>query len=217
MDGLIFDTEKMLVHFWHEAAAEYGFDMQQQHSIAIRSTSPENAEKILHSFFGNDFDYYKIRRRRRELMNEYIKNNGLPVKHGVFKILEFAKKNGLKTAVATATDAQRTRWYLEKENLIGYFDRIATVHMVKKGKPEPDIYLKAADMLCIRADNAAAFEDSPNGIISAYKAGCTTFMIPDLTEPDENLKKYINYIRPTLSAACDTLQQLIKEKRGVLL
>ena len=46
MDGVIFDTEKMLAHFWNKAALEFGYDMNISHSIAIRSTAPKKAEEL---------------------------------------------------------------------------------------------------------------------------------------------------------------------------
>jgi HAD superfamily hydrolase (TIGR01509 family) len=214
MDGLMFDTEKMLARFWQKAALEYGFEMNEKHSAAIRSTAPMQAEKILKSFFGDDFDYVKIRNRRRELMNMHIEKYGLPKKKGLVEILEYAKKNNLKTAVATATDEKRTKWYLEKENISHYFDFIATTYMVKNPKPAPDIYIYAAHELGFETSQAAAFEDSPNGIESAYKAGCETFMIPDLSDPDERIMKMVNHRCDSLLNAIEIIE---KERNGVLI
>lgn len=209
MDGVIFDTEKMLAHFWHIASLEKGFDMKIEHSIAIRSTSPAEAERILQSCFGKEFDYYSIRQRRRQLMNDYIEKNGLPVKKGVVKILDMAKKRNLKISIATATDIERTKWYLEKENLIDYFDTVATTQMVEKGKPYPDIYQYACTSIGLSPLRCVAFEDSDNGVKSAFSAGCKVIMIPDLTNPDEKIKDMIYSIQENLSDASDFIETLI--------
>ena len=63
--------------------------------------------------------------------------------------------------------------------------------MVKEGKPKPDIYLYAAEQLGLEPYECAALEDSPNGVKSAVSAGCRTIMVPDLTEPDEELLRII--------------------------
>ena len=61
--------------------------------------------------------------------------------------------------------------------------------MVESGKPKPDIYLYAAQQLGLPANECLALEDSPNGVRSASSAGCVTVMVPDLTQPDEELEK----------------------------
>ena len=63
--------------------------------------------------------------------------------------------------------------------------------MVKQGKPAPDIYAHACEVLGLEPDETMAVEDSPNGVRSAAGAGCRTVMIPDLTEPDEELSKLL--------------------------
>lgn len=213
MDGLLFDTEKMLSHFWKMAAAESGFEMNTVHSMAIRSTAPEKAEKILQGYFGKEFDYYKIRNRRRELMNDFIKENGLPMKTGVKDILLLAKKYDIKTSVATSTDLKRTEWYLTIQKIRGYFDEIATVDMVERGKPFPDIYLYAAKKLELCPNECVAFEDSPNGILSASRAGCRTFMIPDLSQPDEEISEVLWNKADNLSEAAVYIESVIKRER----
>ena len=61
--------------------------------------------------------------------------------------------------------------------------------MVKLGKPAPDIYAYACDELGLDPSETFAVEDSPNGVTSAYLAGCKVIMVPDLTQPDEELSK----------------------------
>ena len=61
MDGLMLDTEKLLTRFWREASALYGFDMKEEHVLAIRSLSYKFAIPYLQGVFGQEFDYNKIR------------------------------------------------------------------------------------------------------------------------------------------------------------
>ena len=62
---------------------------------------------------------------------------------------------------------------------------------MKKGKPSPDIYLYACEQLGLKPEECLAVEDSPNGVLSAYRAGCKVVMVPDQTEADEETKKYL--------------------------
>ena len=75
--------------------------------------------------------------------------------------------------------------------LVDYFDQLVCATMVEKGKPAPDVYLYAAEQVGKKPSEVYAVEDSPNGIMSAYNAGCKTIMIPDQTQPDAKLQKYI--------------------------
>ena len=68
MDGLILDTEKLLVKYWCQAANEAGFPMQREHALNIRSLARKFAIPYLQGIFGEEFDYVKIRSRRMELM-----------------------------------------------------------------------------------------------------------------------------------------------------
>ena len=93
--------------------------------------------------------------------------------------------------MATATDPERTKQYLGSLDRLKYFDQIVCASMVQNGKPAPDIYLEAAARLHVHPSECMALEDSPNGILSAYRAGMYPVMIPDLSEPDEDTKKLL--------------------------
>ena len=86
---------------------------------------------------------------------------------------------------------ERATRYLKRIGLIDYFDKIITADLIEKGKPSPDIYEYACKQLGHNPDECIAVEDSPNGVISAYKAGCKVVMIPDLTQPDEELSRML--------------------------
>lgn len=203
MDGLMIDTEKLLVRFWREAAAEHGYNMTTEHVLEIRSLSRKYAIPLLKGIFGEDFDFLSVRARRIELMNSYIDEHGFDVKKGLFELLEYLKSNSYKIAVATATDITRATAYLNRINALEYFDAIVCGDMVKNGKPEPDIYLAAAERLELEPCECVAFEDSPNGIKSAASAGCHTIMIPDLSQPDEELRKLLSAVYDSLDEAID--------------
>ena len=87
--------------------------------------------------------------------------------------------------------------------LYDYFDEIICATMVEHGKPAPDIYRYACEQLHLAPAECMAVEDSPNGVSSAYDAGCKVVMVPDQAPPDEETKKKI--------AACpDSLNEIIK-------
>lgn len=208
MDGLLLDTEKLLVRFWQEAAREAGFDMTREVALNIRSMHRSFAIPYLKSVLGEDFDYLKIRSRRMELMSAHLAKYGLELKKGAKELLTYLNENKIPAAVATATDYERAEKYLKETEIFGYFDKIICATMVKVGKPQPDIYIYAASELGLEPSECAALEDSPNGVKSAAAAGCKTIMVPDLTEPDEELSRIIAAKASSLDEVIDIICKL---------
>ena len=203
MDGLMIDTEKLLVKYWRQAAAEFGYEMTFEHVLGIRSLSRKYSVPKLKGIFGDEFPFDEVRSLRIRLMNEYIDKNGFDIKKGLFELLDYLKSKGIKIAVATATSRDRAVMYLERINALQYFDEVICGDMVKNGKPEPDIYLTAAAELGLPPEECAAFEDSPNGLKSAYAAGCKAVMIPDLSQPDSETEPYTTAVYESLDKAVD--------------
>lgn len=206
MDGLLLDTEKLLVKFWVKAANEYGYPMTREQALSLRSLHRSFAIPLLKGLFGEEFDYIKVRARRMELMREYLAQNPLELKSGAVELLEFLRGRKIPAAVCTATDYDRAAEYLKKAGIFDYFDRIICAAMVEKGKPMPDIYLYAAQQLGLNPCECMALEDSPNGVKSAAAAGFVTVMIPDLTEPDEELLGIISGSADSLKDVADIIR-----------
>lgn len=202
LDGTVIDTEKLLVKYWCMAANEFGFPMEREHALQLRSLARKYAEPLLKKWFGEKCDYMTVRNRRMELMTAHIMENGLDTKAGIKELLVWLGENGYKRAVATATDLTRAGKYLEDVGLYEYFDCIISAHQVENGKPKPDVYLYAVNQLGLTPDECIAVEDSPNGVVSASDAGCKTIMVPDLSQPDNELKK-------RLFAVCEKASDII--------
>ena len=208
MDGLILDTEKLLVKYWCQAANEAGFPMEREHALGIRSLARKFAIPYLQGIFGEEFDYVKIRSRRMELMTQALERDGLQLKKGIHELLSYLKENGIPAAIATATDFERTKAYLTKAGIFHCFDRIVCATMVESGKPKPDIYLYAAEQLGLPPHECMALEDSPNGVRSASAAGCITVMVPDLTQPDEEISALIHAKADSLADVAQMIRLL---------
>ena len=105
----------------------------------------------------------------------------------------------------TATPTKVAEEELERAGLLDMFEDIVSAHTVKCGKPAPDVYMYACKKLGIDPKDTIAVEDSPNGVISASDAGCNTVMIPDLSEPDEELSKRLYSKQQSLVSLADWL------------
>ena len=203
MDGVLIDTEKLYLRFWKEAAAEFGYDMRDEYVYAVRSMARKYSIPKLKSMLGEDFPTEEVRSRRSELMNAYIERVGIETKPGLFKLLNHLRDKGYRIAVATATPRERTLSYLSRIGALEFFDAVVCGDMVKTGKPAPDIYLTAANELGLAPEQCAAFEDSPNGLKAANSAGCMTIMVPDMTQPDDEVAPYIHRVFNDLEEAVE--------------
>ena len=189
MDGTLIDTEKYYRIFWPKALAAFGCHMTDKQALAMRSMGRPFAIDQLKAWFGEGIDYHAVRAKRKELMEPYLEREGIQTKPGARELLQALQEKHITTAVATATDLERATKCLKEVGLYDYFDKLISAAMVKEGKPSPDIYLYASEQLGFTPAQCMAVEDSPNGVMSAYRAGCKVVMVPDQTEPDEELKK----------------------------
>ncbi|MCQ2587074.1 MAG: HAD family phosphatase [Treponema sp.] len=203
LDGTIIDTEKYFRICWPQAFEHFGYKMTDEQYLSIRSLGKPFVQKTLKDFSGDsNFDYDKVVAYRSELMEKMIEQNGLQIKKGAVELLEFLKKKNIVRAIATASPVDRSERYLRKIGLLEYFDRIISARNMKEGKPSPDVYSFACKELNFAPENCFAVEDSPNGVLSAYRAGCKVIMVPDQSEPDSETEKL-------LFAKADNLEKII--------
>ena len=189
MDGVILDTEKLYTRFWCEAAQALGFPMTHEMALGMRSLSHAVGERQLKDYLGENVDYQQVRSKRIELMTAFIDENGVEIKPGIHELLAFLNENGMKKAIATSSPLDRTKTYLSQVDLVDSFDELVSGHMVEHGKPAPDIYLYAASQLGLKPEECLVLEDSPTGLLAAYRAGCIPVMVPDQDQPNEEVKE----------------------------
>ena len=192
MDGLVLDTEKLYTRFWAEAGRLCGLPMEKEHALAMRSLGAELGQQKLWSFFGPGADYHVIRNKRIELMDAYIAEHGIDLKPGIHELLDALDERGIPAAITSSSSRQLIHQHLASRNLYHRFARICSARDVPKGKPAPDIYLHGAASLGLCPESCLALEDSPTGILAAYRAGCVTVMVPDLDQPDGDTEKRLH-------------------------
>lgn len=204
MDGTLIDTEKYYRKFWPLTMKQFGYEMTDAQALELRSLGRPFAPAKLKEWFGEDLDYWAVRNKRKEIMEECLDREGIERKKGALEAVQMLRERGITAAIATATDMERTNKYLKIVGLEGYFERLISATMVAEGKPSPDIYLYACEQLGLKPEECIAVEDSPNGCLSAYRAGCKVVMVPDQTEPDEELSKLL-YARLDSLAELETI------------
>lgn len=202
MDGLMFDTERLTFEIWNEILSKLGYNYSfeiYKSTIGIRTVE---VKEYYRNLYGEGFDYNDIRKKAMERFWSYTEANGVPVKKGLLKLLDFLKEKGIKIALATSTTSKSAAEILRRAKVLEYFDELICGDMVKEGKPHPEIFLTACKKLGLEPEDCIGLEDSINGIKSAYAAGLKAVMIPDLIEPTEE-------IMPMIFALCKDLSQVI--------
>ncbi len=185
MDGLMFDTERLAMTGWLDAGRRMGLGITPELVLRTMGVDAAGTQDILIDRLGPDMDYPLFRKLRVQYADDYIRQNGMPVKEGLVELLEYLKAHDYRITMATSTATVQARENLETAHLSAFFTDIACGDSVARGKPAPDIYLKAAALMGLPPGNCLALEDSPTGILSAWRAGMKPVMIPDLMEPDD--------------------------------
>lgn len=202
MDGLMFDTELLTFKIWNEILTEKGYDYSfeiYKQTIGIRTVE---VKKFYSDLYGKSFDYDKIYREAIDRFWKYTEEKGVPIKKGLFELLDFLKKSKIKVALATSTTTKSAREILRRAKVLEYFDILVCGDMVTNGKPHPEVFLKAANKLELKTDECIGLEDSINGIRSLYNANMKAVMIPDLIEPTDEIK-------PMIYKVCKDLTEVV--------
>ena len=203
MDGLVLDSEALYTRFWREAANALGFPMTVEQSLGMRSLGKSLGQPYLESLFGPGVDYTTLREKRIQLMDAYVAQYGIAPKPGILELLDYMDEVGIPGAITSSSPMAFIERHLSDANLLHRFRKLCSGHSIPNGKPAPDIYLLGAKELGLKPEECLALEDSPTGILAAYRADCLPVMIPDLDQPNEDTQKL-------LFAKADSLTDVIR-------
>lgn len=187
MDGLMLDTERLTMKAFDWAGEQLGYQPLGYMVMKTLGMNGASCIKIFADEFPDGPTFDEVRLKSKEFFNQYLEENGVPIKPGLFELLKWLKEHGYKMAVGTSTRESSARSELELAGVLPYFDEMVCGDMVAAGKPAPDIFLEAARRLGVPPARCLVLEDSPNGIRAAYAAGMQPVVIPDLQEPDEEI------------------------------
>ena len=207
MDGLVLDSESLYTRFWREAAEALGYTMTVEQSLGMRSLGKKLGQPYLESLYGPGIDYTTLRNKRIELMEVYVDQHGIAPKAGIYELLDYLEENGIAAAITSSSPMESIQRHLAAVNLLHRFQKFCSGHNIPNGKPAPDIYLLGAKELGLKPEECLALEDSPTGVLSAYRAGCLPVMIPDLDQPGEETQKILFAKADSLVHVIDILKQ----------
>ena len=206
MDGTVFDSEKISFNVWQNVLNKYGYKIDIIKYTSLMGRKHDAVDKLLMELYGKDFPLKKIRSEKDSAMLKYIYENEVPLKKGIKALFKFLHECNCMTALATSSKKDRIDGLFKKANIRKEeFDVLVCGEEVSKSKPDPEIFLKAAEKLDISPENCIVFEDSPVGIEAAYKGGIWGINIPDLKKPDDDIKRFAYKIFPDMNEAKEYL------------
>ena len=208
MDGLMVDTEPLYKIAWQAAAREVGFDLDDRLYAMIVGRTMAGCERVLSEQFGPTFPVERVRERRPILWREEVERSGVKPKPGLLELLALADTYGLRTAVATSTNAETAAFTLGRSGLAGRISTLVTGDQIAHSKPAPDIYLEAARRLGVEPAACIAIEDSEAGVLSISNAGMRGILVPHWP-PSDLARDTAWRTVDSLHDACDLIAALL--------
>lgn len=191
MDGLMFDTERVFIEAWDYAGEQVGIGKAGFMTLKTLGLSGDACRQVWQKEFGDAYDEAKLRKYSRDYLMAYYAKQAVPVKKGLFNLIQFLLEQHYRLAVASSSSKKEVHQHLKDTGILNKFSSIVCGDMVKTSKPDPSIYLQAAKGLGVKPSACYALEDSKNGIIAACRAGCKVIMVPDLWQPDDETEEML--------------------------
>ena len=205
MDGTLFDTERVYHEAWYATRDALGLP-HDRFELALKACTGRNyadSVALFSEHLGDLISFDDFIKARMPFYDAAIaRRGGLPKKAGIDELFSYLKQNGYRTGLVSSTRRPKVIEHLSEAGILDFFDVLVTGDMVSRGKPDPEGYQKAAEMLGLAAEECMGVEDSFVGVRAVNAAGLYTVMVPDMFEPTPE-------IAALLDAKCETLAHII--------
>ena len=171
MDGLLFDSERIVQRSWEMAGDELGIPHMGDviyHTLGMNRTG---RNEYFRKYIREDFPFEEFGRLTRDNFWKIVDKEGLPLKKGAKELLAYGKSQGHKMAVATSSSREYAMGNLIRAGIDSYFDSVVCGDMVKKAKPDPEIYIYTMKKMGVEPKDCYVVEDSTFGLQAAESAG----------------------------------------------
>lgn len=183
LDGVIVDTAKYHYLAWKKIANELGIEFTHEHNELLKGVSRVRSLDIILGLGNVEASQEEknqwLIQKNEEYLTYLVDMDQSEILPGVMQVLEFLKANNQPIALGSAS--KNARPILEKTGILSYFDVIVDGNDVSNAKPDPEVFLQAAQKLGISNENSIVFEDSVAGIQAANIATMTSIGIGDAT------------------------------------
>ena len=190
MDGLLLDTERLIVDHWDRLAVREGLDREKIRRLCLESIGINlpAVRKLAAELLGPDFPFDAYRAEMWKSIAEELDGRAMSVKKGAFELLEYLKRTGMPAVVASSSPKATVVRELYEAGLLPYFEEVFGGEDAPRSKPAPDLFLNAAKAMGADPASCLVLEDSHNGIRAAHAAGMMSVMVPDLQPANEEMR-----------------------------
>lgn len=171
MDGTITLTQHLHFQAFREVFKKYGIDFTKEDDMKYAGSGGKITFTKVFGERGVKGDVERCIEDKRKIYDALLQKEDIKLVPGIKEFCERIKAKGLKRIIATGNRKESTQYILRKTGLAEYFPDIVTISEVGRGKPFPDVFLKAAEKLVLKPEECVVLEDSPNGIEAAKAAG----------------------------------------------
>ena len=194
MDGLMFDTERLWDTFWEPACEALGVPMPADRAAFYASGRGLAGQYLLEHIR----EYFPMIDPQKMLDKVWQVGDarfaqGVPCKPGLKELLATLEEKGIPRIVASSSPRNMIEQNLQTTGTARYFHDVVCGADVPRSKPAPDIFLEAARRLGLDCRDCVVLEDSFNGVRAGHAAGALTVMVPDLAQPDEEIRQLYDY------------------------
>ena len=213
VDGLMIDTESVWKNAFDKAGDKYGIpNLGDTLFPSLIGKRLEDEQELLDRLLPSDIQNQLINEWRQIGLGSLERE--VPVKPGLYEMLDYLEQHHIKMAVATTTRRELTEQRLKKIGVYDRFEYVLCGDEVTKLKPDPEIYLSVLHKMNTKAENALVLEDSVVGVEAAYRAGIECIQVPDIIAPTNVQKKQTIYTAKDLMEARDYIEENMVQSIG---
>lgn len=176
MDGLMFDTE---ILYWKSASAQLarrGHVYTEELCAQVTGRPPRHCFELFKSTFGYPETWQELQKESEDLFLEFL-DQGFSPMPGLFELLDFLEQNKIPKGICTSSSDRVAKEVLSRHELIPRFQFILTADHIKRGKPDPEVYLSAVNLFSVTPSEMLVLEDSPAGLKAAKAAGARCMIL----------------------------------------
>lgn len=207
MDGVIFDSENLYLSCCEEEAERLGMENIEETVRRCIGVTTEVTEAILLETYQDAALVRRFRENTAALFRKKYQDGQLKIRTGVRELLQTLKDAGARMAIASSTQTEIVRSEIREAGLLDFFDVIVGGDQAPRSKPNPDIFLKAAERLEAKPEDCVVVEDSYHGIRAAKAAGMTAIMVPDLLAPNDEMRQLADDIAESLLVIAESMKK----------
>lgn len=205
MDGLLIDSERMIMRACIAAAADIGVEYTQAQYADLIGRAHSDSTQRMTAQLGGEANFHAV----MQGLDRYLAETGgvFPLRPGAHDVLAAFKQQNMLCGVASSSHRPTVEHRLAGVGVLSHFHALATGDEVARGKPNPDIFLLALSRLGVPAERCLAFEDSEMGARAAIAAGLKTVVVPDLNPPSDFVRQHAYAILDSLEEFMPWLQR----------